>query len=335
MVVGYLEDILKLLNTPEYLFQPTYAYIRIILLGMTCSMIYNVCASILRAIGDSISPLIFLIFSTVLNIGLDLFMIGRLQMGVEGAALATVLSQLVSAVLCLVYSWVRYPMLRLHKSDFLLTGSLVRQLLQAGISMGLMNSLVSLGTVALQRSINTFGTTTIVAHSAARKLTELFMLVFSVFGTTMATYASQNYGAGKPKRIRQGIRFVLVITWIWCGLTVIASYTIAPKMIYWVTKMDQKEVIDTAVRYLRFNSVFYFVTAVITVFRNTMQGIGDHRTPIISSFIELAGKVLIVICLTPYLQYDGIIISEPIVWILMVIPLIVQMMRNKELKKES
>lgn len=333
IIVACLRPILRLLNTPEDLFEQTYTYIRIIFLGMTCSMLYNVCASILRAIGDSLSPLIFLIMSTILNVVLDLFLIGKVGMGVEGAAYATIISQSFSALLCVIYIHIRYPILHIKREDFRMNKTLTKKLLQSGLSMGFMNSLVSLGTVALQSSINTFGTDTIVAHAAARKLTELYMLIFTVFGTTMATYAGQNMGAGKVKRIKQGLRLVITITWVWSVAAMILTYTVGPKLIYWITKVDTPAVITTSVRYLKFNTVFYFVPAVICVFRNTMQGMGDHLTPIFSSFIELAGKVLIVILLTPRMKYDGIIISEPIVWILMVIPLIIQLF--KQLKQSG
>lgn len=333
LVSIFLKPILHLLNTPDDLFEETYRFIRIIFYGMTFSMLYNVCASVLRAIGDSLAPLIFLIISTIVNVFLDLLFISKFHMGVEGAAYATIISQSLSAFLCVIYIYIRYPMLHLQKEDFKLGKTQIVQLYQSGLSMGLMSSLVSLGTVALQSSINTFGVDTIVAHSAARKITELYMLVFSVFGTTMATYSSQNMGAGKVSRIKTGLKYVMAIAWIWCGLTIIVTYLFAPQLIYLITKVKTPEVIDTATLYLKVNSVFYFVPAIITVFRNTMQGLGDHITPIVSSFIELAGKVLIVILLTPILNYKGIIISEPIVWFLMVIPLIVQMVRNPAMRR--
>lgn len=333
LVSIFLKPILHLLNTPDDLFEETYRFIRIIFYGMTFSMLYNVCASVLRSIGDSLAPLIFLIISTIVNVFLDLLFISKFHMGVEGAAYATIISQSLSAFLCVIYIYIRYPMLHLQKEDFKLGKTQIVQLYQSGLSMGLMSSLVSLGTVALQSSINTFGVDTIVAHSAARKITELYMLVFSVFGTTMATYSSQNMGAGKVSRIKTGLKYVMAIAWIWCGLTIIVTYLFAPQLIYLITKVKTPEVIDTATLYLKVNSVFYFVPAIITVFRNTMQGLGDHITPIVSSFIELAGKVLIVILLTPILNYKGIIISEPIVWFLMVIPLIVQMVRNPAMRR--
>ena len=319
-----LETILKWLNMPDEHFEQGYAYIFIIIAGMTASMLYNICASILRAIGDTITPLCFLIFSTILNIFLDYGLILGMHMGVAGAAAATVLSQTAAFVLCAVYMWKKYDFLRIKKIDWKADNKLAKKLLASGLSMGFMQSLVSLGTVSLQSAINTFGTNTIVAHSAARKLTELFMLPFSVLGMTMTTYCGQNLGAKRNGRIKTGIRDALLMAWGWCILVILASYTVAPFLIYAVTASTQEEVIFTASLYLRVDTVLYFVPAAITVFRNALQGIGDCIVPVISSFIELAGKVLIVIFLTPRLAYRGIILAEPIVWVLMVIPLIVR-----------
>ena len=319
-----LNHILTWLNMPEEHYEQGYSYIVIILAGMTASMLYNICASILRAIGDTITPLCFLIFSTVLNIFLDYGLILGLHMGVAGAAAATVLSQMAAFILCAVYMWKKYDFLRIEKNDLKVDKTMIKALLTSGLSMGFMQSLVSLGTVSLQSAINTFGTNIIVAHSAARKITELFMLPFSVLGMTMTTYCGQNLGAGRIDRIKQGIRDALLMAWGWCVLVVLASYTIAPFLVQAVTAATEEEVIFTASLYLRVDTVLYFVTAVITVFRNALQGIGDCVVPVISSFIELAGKVLIVIFLTPYLAYWGIILAEPIVWVLMVIPLIIR-----------
>ena len=331
---GGLKYILGWLNMPQEHFEEGYAYIRVILLGMTASMLYNICASVLRAIGDTVTPLCFLIFSTILNIFLDYFFILGLKMGVGGAAYATVISQAAAFVLCAAYMYKRYDFLKLGKNDFVPDAEMIKKMLASGMSMGFMQSLVSLGTVSLQSAINTFGTNTIVAHTAARKITELFMLPFAVFGMTMTTYCGQNLGAGRIDRIKQGIKTALYITWGWCVLVIIASYTIAPVLIKLVTATKEQEIIETAVLYLRVDTLLYFVTAVITVFRNSLQGLGDVVIPVISSSIELAGKILVVIFLTPLLGYWGIIIAEPIVWVLMVIPLIIRMKTISFLQQE-
>lgn len=329
----FLSPLLHVLNVPEEHFVNASAYARIILLGMTASMVYNICSSVLRAIGDAVTPLIFLIVSSVLNVILDFVLIVHTDLGVSGAALATVASQTIAAVLCAVYMNVRYPMLRLKKEDFAISLDAVKALMSCGLSMGLMNSLVAFGTVALQSSINTFGTNIIVAHTAARKLTSLFMMPFGVFGMTMAAYCAQNYGAEKYSRIRNGVFKAVLFSWIWCAFLIVLIYTAAPAMLKMITSTEVPEIIDTASLYLRINCVLYCVTAVISVFRNSLQGVGVHKTPIVSSAIELLGKVAVVLYLAPKIGYMGIILSEPIVWVLMVIPLIIRLMTHPAMQK--
>lgn len=331
----FLKPILAFLNISEDLYPQAYSYIAVILAGITATMFYNAFAGILRAVGDTVAPLVFLIFSSFLNIGLDLFFILKLNMGVGGAAWATVLSQVISAVLCFGYMWIRYPIFRVEKRDFNIEFSLVKKLYSSGLSMALMMSLVFLGTLALQTSINTFGTNTIVAHTAARKITEFFMLPFAVMGITMATYCGQNRGAGEIGRIKLGIWQSLVITWVWSLFVIVLSYTIAPLLVYMVTGSRNPEIVMTAEKYLKINTPFYFFPAAISILRNSMQGIGDYIVPVISSAVELIGKVSVVIFLTPLIQYMGIIVSEPIVWVLMTIPLVVRIYTNPLLKKDK
>lgn len=331
--VSFLEPLLMVLNMPEDLMMEGMAYIKVILLGMTAAMLYNVCASVLRAIGDTVTPLLFLIGSTIMNIGLDYLFILGFKTGVEGAAYATVIAQSIAAMMCFIYIWKRYPMLHIKKEDFKHDRILSRALLTSGLSMGMMQSLVSLGTVTLQSAINQLGTHIIVAHTGARKVTEIFMLPFSVLGMTMATYCSQNLGAGKIERIKKGLKQVLLVAWGWCLIVTLASYTIAPTLIQLVTATQLQEVIETATLYLRIDTLFYFVPAMISILRNALQGLGDHIMPIVSSSIELVGKVLVVLFLTPVLGYMGIILAEPIVWVLMVIPLIVRIYTLPVLKE--
>ena len=191
-----------------------------------------------------------------------------------------------------------------------------------------MISFINLGSLALQTAINTFGTNIIVAHTAARKITSIFMLPFSVLGTTLATFCGQNLGARKYSRIKTGIRDTLLLTLAWCAVVLLAAYTISPPLIRLITASGEKEVIDTATLYLKVNTVFYFIPATICLFRTSMQGFGDSKTPVFSSTLELVGKVAIAFLLAPAIGYMGIIISEPVVWFIMVIPLIINMVRN-------
>ncbi|MDD7641478.1 MAG: MATE family efflux transporter [bacterium] len=333
LTVAFLHRILDVLHVGADIYSMSYNYIIVIFAGMTVSMLYNLCAAMLRAIGDSVTPLIFLGISVVLNIFGDLFCICVLDMGVRGAAVATVAAQLFATLLCLLFIRKSYEVLHIKKQDFVFSGALVKELLGCGLSMGFMGCLVNIGSVALQTGINTLGNDYIVAHTAARKITELFMLLFGVIGTTMATYSGQNFGAGRMDRVREGVRAALTITFIWCGFVLLCSYTIAPVLIRMVTGTNNPTVIAAATSYLKFDTLLYWVTAIIIVLRNTMQGIGDHVTPIISSSVECIGKIILVNLLVAPFGYWGIIVAEPITWCFMVIPLIVQYLRNPMLKK--
>lgn len=325
LCVAGLPTLLRILNVPDTLLPQSTSYIRVVLLGLSATMLYNACASILRSVGDTTAPLLFLIFSAVLNVGLDLFFILVLKLGVAGAAWATVLAQSLSAILSLIYMFRRYEVFHFSLSDFRINLDEVRELYTSGLSMATMMSLVFFGTLALQCAINTFGQDIIVAHTAARKITEFFMLPFSVMGVTMATYCGQNMGAGALDRIRTGIRHALILTWVWSLGMILLSYTVAPRLIYLVTGSENPTILATATRYLKFDTLFYFAPAGISILRNGLQGMGDHVTPIVSSSIELVGKIVASLVLARIFQYWGIIIAEPIVWIFMVIPLICSM----------
>ena len=331
--VSLLRFILVGLQTPKNLLDLSVEYFRIILFGMTGAMLYNVCAGLFRAIGDSLTPLLFLIASTFVNIGLDLLFVCVFHLGVAGAAWATILSQYGSFACCFIYMRKRYDILLFGKKDCHLKRDMVKEMLSIGFSMGFMNSLINIGSVALQGAINSLQDTNyIVAHTAARKITEVFMLPFSVFGTTMATFCGQNLGAGKNDRIKKGLWRVIWITWAWCAGMIILAYTVAPVLVHLITDTTQVKVIATASLYLRMNTILYFIPAVICILRNAMQGIGDSITPVISSSLELLCKVLVPVFLTPYLGYWAIIWSEPISWVIMVIPLLIRIANNPVLK---
>lgn len=331
----FLSPILRFLNVSADLLPQAKSYISIILLGLVAATFYNSCAAILRALGDSFTPLIFLIISTILNVFLDYAFILFLHMGVSGAALATILSQALSAVSCFLYMRKKYPNLRLSREDFRPERAVNYKLISTGASMAFMSAFVQLGTFSLQTSINTFGTNTIVAHSAARKVTSIFMMPWGALGTTLATFCGQNLGAGKYSRIKKGLRDTTLFTWVWCILVVLVAYTLSPQLIQLITATKEAELIETASLYLRVNTIFYFVPTVICLFRNAMQGFGDTKTPVFSSALELLTKVVVAFLLAPAIGYWGIIVSEPIAWFIMVIPLVVNTLRNPVMKKNE
>lgn len=319
----FLKPIFTILHVPASDMAGASSYFGIILIGLPFSALYNVPAANLRAIGDSYTPLVFLIISAVLNIIMDIIAVGSMGLGVGGAAGATVIAQFLSAVSLIIYAYVRYKQLRPQKGDLHGLSEMYPELLAGGISMSLMSALVAFGTLILQTAINTLGSNTIVAHSATRKLCQVYMLPFSVFGTTMATYCGQNAGAGRPDRIREGIKGTLLVSIVWCVLCLVTSYTIVPHLIRLMTDTDTPEIIDKAWRYQKFDSIFYFVPLTISVLRNSLQGMGDHRTPVISSGLELIVKAVFAYVFTPIFAYNAIIVCEPVVWFIMVVPLII------------
>ena len=332
LVVVLMFVLQPLLHFPEEQFAMSYAYISVLIVGLFATVLYNLCANTLRAIGDSLTPLLFLILATVSNIGLDYLFILEFHMGVQGAAYATVLAQLISVVLCFVRIFRKFPILHLQKSDFRPEKELIVEMYKSGLSMGLMSCLVSIGTIMLQSAINTFGTTVIVAHTAARKVFEIMSLPMSVLGSAMATYCGQNYGAKRFDRIRQGIRASLLIAAIWSVAVFIICHTVEGALIRFVASTTDAEVIYWGSMYLKVDMSFIIVCGVIVILRNSMQGFGDRVIPVFSSCIELAGKIIFAFVFAPVFAYWGIIWAEPVVWIAMVIPLIVKVVHT--LKKE-
>jgi Na+-driven multidrug efflux pump len=333
MLMIFLHPVLNLLHVPQAQFEMAYAYISVLIVGLFATLFYNLCANTLRAIGDALTPLIFLIVATVSNIGLDYLFILGFQMGVQGVAYATVLAQLLSVVLCLIRIFRKFPILHIQKEDFRFDRELMAEMYKSGLSMGLMSCLVGIGTILLQSAINTLGTTVIVAHTAARKVFELVSLPNSVLGSAMATYCGQNYGARRFDRIRQGIRASLIIAAVWAVAVFLICHTIEGKLIQFVASTTNPDVIYWGSTYLKVDMSFIVICGVIVILRNSMQGFGDRVIPVFSSCIELAGKIIFAFVFAPMFAYWGIIWAEPMVWIAMVIPLIVKVVHV--LKKEA
>ena len=329
-----MDSLMVFMEIEPHLLADAKSYCTVLICGLFFTFSYNLGAATLRALGNSITPLLLLVCSSLLNVGLDIYFINSLHMGVFGAGLATVIAQGVSAVLCVGYMFKKYEMLRFSFKDMKPEGALIRELLAAGCSMAFMSSLVQFGTLMLQTAINGLGQNIIVAHTAARKVTEIFMMAFSITGSAMCTFTGQNLGAGKYDRIRKGVFGALAVLACWVLMVIVLANTVAEDLIHMITGSDNVEVLQTGARYLKFDTLFYMVAACITLFRNVLQGLGNHITPIVSSFVELAGKVVFAKLMVPKLGYWGVILAEPVVWILMVIPLVVMLVRSPYLKKQ-
>lgn len=346
----FLRQILGFLNVSNDLMGMAVSYIFIIIAGLVATFLYDACAAALRALGDTVTPLVILAVSVCLNMAGDIFFVVVLKAGVAGAAIATVLAQVIAFIVCYVYMVKRYELLRLSQSD-LFDSQILRRcmklcgencdtvmkmtMLKAGLSMAFMSSLVNIGSLTLQTAINRLGQDIIVAHTAARKISEIFMVMFTVFGQTMATFCGQNIGAGEVARVKKGIKLAIFYTCIWCTMAIIASYTIGPWLVKLVTGTNNPIVIKNATNYLKFDTLFYYVTAVICIVRNAMQGLGEQITPLVSSSLEMVGKIVIAFTLVPLLGYTGVIVAEPIVWFIMVIPLLVKIYTMPVLRKQG
>lgn len=308
--------LLRLLQTPDTAFAGALAYITVIFLGLPFTMLYNMEASLLRAIGNSVVPLLFLAFSSVLNIILDVWFLGSLHMGIQGAAIATVLAQAVSALLGLFYLYRSYPLLR-FSFDSLRTGfSFALDVFFNGLSMALMNAVYNIGSVILQGSINALGSTYIAAQVGGRRLAEMFMLPGDSLGASMATYSSQNFGAGKRKRIGDGAKIACALYLIWWLAALLFTFTIAPAVIRLITGSQDPEVLSNALMYLQVCVPIFPPMGFLVILRNCLQGMHHRYVPLFCSVLELIGKILFALFLVPSIGYRAVCFCEPMTWII-------------------
>lgn len=328
----FIEPLLTALNTPAEIFAQARDYLFVVALGLVVTLLYNFEAAILRAVGDSVIPLIILIISTALNIVLDLLFVCVFETGVMGAAIATVAAQLISAIVCLIYLVKKRPFLLIKKSDFRFTKETTAELLSAGFGMALMYSIVDIGSIVLQNGINGFGKDIITAHTAARKIFSLLIMPFSSISAALVTYCSQNRGAGKYSRIKSGIRDGLIIAFSWAAVTVALVFFAGNVLVGMLVSSDDAnsaDIIATAVLYLKWSVPFYFPLAALLSLRASLQGLGRSAVPIFCSIIELSWKIVTVLVIIPLFGgnngtvgdsiekiggYFGVIISEPIIW---------------------
>ena len=327
-----IEGLLHILDTPADIMEEALQYIRIIIMGTAFISLYNYSANILRAVGESRIPLLCLAVAVILNIFLDILFVHTFSKGLRGAAHATNIAQCIAGVLCMAYLLFRFRELVPKGQEWQGQRRKYQEMTVFGISLGMMSCFVSIGTVIFQTAVNRLGTKIVTAHIAARRIEELTNVPMLCTGMAMTTYASQNLGAGEYDRIKKGIGLAILYTCIWCSFTIVASYTIGDWLVYMVTGSKNAEVLKNATNYLKFDTLFYFVTAVICVVRNAMQGLGDHITPLVSSSLEMIGKIVIAATLVPWFGYTGVIVAEPLVWFIMVIPLLIQIFRMPVLK---
>ena len=309
-----LRPLLQLLDTPAEILEEAYSYIIVIDLGVVVMFMYNLCAGLLRAIGNSVMPLVFLLISSVLNVGLDLWFIAGVGMGVRGAAVATVIAQGISVALCILYVLAKVRILIPEKKHLAVGSHLYWELFSQSISMGLMSSIVSAGSVVLQYGINGLGTLTIAGHTAARKLFAM--------ANAGSTFVSQNRGANQPDRVRRGMRQMYLYSVV---VTIAAVFLMkfgAEWMVRLISGSTEPIVLENGARYLLWNAPFYAVLGVLLCTRYALQSLGQKVLPLFSSVIELVGKVIFVLVFIPKFQYNAVILCEPIIWCFMALYLV-------------
>ena len=312
-----LRPLLVLLDTPAEILEDAYRYIIVINYGVLVMFAYNLCAGLLRAIGNSFMPLVFLLLSSGLNILLDLLFIARMGMGVQGAAVATVISQGVSVLLCIVYVFAKVKLLLPEKKHFRVGRHLYWELFSQSISMGLMSSIVSAGSVVLQYGINGLGTLVIAGHTAARKMFMFTDMPLLSMASAGSTFVSQNCGAGQPDRVRKGMKEIYLYSDVVAVAAVLLMRVAAPWMVAFVSGSSEPIVLENGARYLLWNAPFYAVLGILLSTRYALQSLGNKVLPLFSSVIELVGKVVFVVLFIPKFGYDAVILCEPIIWCVM------------------
>lgn len=323
MLVGgvWLYGLLRLVHIPENIIDEAYSYIYIIMIFFFLTFFYNWSASMLRAIGNSLTPLLILLVTSVINIGLDILFITRFNSGIKGAAIATVISQAISALLCIVYMYIKadilIPKLKHFKYNYYVYADLSTQ----GFAMGFMSSIVSIGTVILQTAVNGMGVTIIAAQTTGRRIMFFLMMPMSSLATALTTFVSQNFGAGNKSRIKSAVKYANIINTIWSIISVVFVYTLSIPLIRFISGSYDKELIANAKLYIAMAAPFFWALGILFNLRNALQGMDRKIEPLISSCIELICKIAFVLFVIPRVAYTGVVLTEPIIWVVMVLQL--------------
>ncbi len=311
-----MDWLLRVMQTPEDIMEMSRTYILIICWGMGFTVLYNLLSSILRAVGNSKVPLYFLILSAGINIVGDLVLILNFDMGVAGAAVATVASQGISGLLCLVYMIRKVPLLKLSKQHFKLDSWCVRNQLMVGIPMALQFSITAVGTIMVQVALNMLGSTIIAAYTAACKVEQLVTQVFMALGMTMATYCGQNRGINDLDRIKKGSRIALLMSTVYGVVIYVAVLAALPAIIGLFVSGDVTDVLGYARIYMQINGAFFIPLGMIFIYRNVMQGCGYALMPMLGGVVELIARGVSAIAAASVMSYAGVCAANASAWLL-------------------
>ncbi|WP_294372901.1 MATE family efflux transporter [uncultured Clostridium sp.] len=309
-------NILIWMNTPLDIIDGAYDYIFVIFLGIPATYLYNLLSGIIRSLGDSKTPLVFLILSSVINIVLDLFFIINMNMGVSGAAWATVIAQAVSGVLCFIYMEKKYDVLKFEDKDELkLNGDCIKNLCLMGVPMGLQYSITAIGSVILQTAVNGLGSLVVASVTAATKIIMFLSCPFDSLGSTMSIYAGQNIGAKKPDRVSEGVKASTIIGSVYSLIALAASVFFGKYIALLFVDGGETEIISQVYMYLIINVLFYIPLCLVNVVRFTIQGMGFSMFAILAGVCEMIARSICGFALVPIFGYIAVCLASPIAWI--------------------
>lgn len=313
--VIFCRRILIIMNTPADIIDHAYNYIVVIFIGIPTVFLYNMVSGVIRSLGDSKTPVVFLVLSSIINVALDFFLILVCKMGVAGAGWATVTSQLISGLTCLIYMYKKYDILKGDKSERVLDRRFITNLCMNGVPMGLQYSITAIGSTILQAAVNTLGSTYVAAMTAGSKMFNFTCCPFDALGSTMATYAGQNVGAAKIKRLGQGVRSAMIIGSVYSVLSLIALYFTTDYIALLFVNASETTIIALTRQFILASACFYIPLTGVNVVRFCIQGMGFSVFAISAGILEMIGRAFAAIILIPSIGFMGACLASPIAWI--------------------
>lgn len=313
--VIFCRRILIVMNTPADIIDHAYNYIVVIFIGIPTVFLYNMVSGVIRSLGDSKTPVVFLVLSSIINVVLDFFLILVCKMGVSGAGWATVTSQLISGLTCLIYMYKKYDILKGDKSERVLDRRFITNLCMNGVPMGLQYSITAIGSTILQAAVNTLGSTYVAAMTAGSKMFNFTCCPFDALGSTMATYAGQNVGAAKIKRLGQGVRSAMIIGSIYSVLSLVALYFTTDYIALLFVNASETTIIALTRQFILASACFYIPLTGVNVVRFCIQGMGFSVFAISAGILEMIGRAFAAIILIPSIGFMGACLASPIAWI--------------------
>ena len=314
-ICAFTGRILHLMGTQEDIYDYAYDYIFIVFAGIPATILYNLSSSIIRSLGDSKTPVYFLLLSSGLNIVLDLVSILAFDMGVEGPALATVISQLISGILCTVYMYKRFEIVRCSKEEMAVNVSCIKRLIVMGFPMGVQYSITAIGSVILQTAVNGLGYMAVAAVTAGSKIRLFFDTPYDALGGTMATFAGQNVGAGKLERVREGVLKAMMLGFIYSAVGIVLMILLGDLLCGFFVDEGQTEIIAMAKYFLIADASFGFFLTCVNVYRFAMQGMGYSGFAILAGFMEMIGRSAVAFILVPVFGFKAACFASPVAWI--------------------